>query len=249
MAWTDFEHAIWKTLSAAELEQKASYSLAISGGLDSMVLLHLMKRLKPQAKLTVAYYHHGPSKDPSQKKYRDDCLELVRSESAFQPNISFVTETCAEELQSESAFRTARWDFFKRVFQDGQPILTAHHLDDWVETLTLKLIRGVGPEGFIAFKQWDGHIFRPFLETPKTQLLEYAVAADVKWKEDPSNDSDQYLRNWLRQSWFKALDEKNPRGYENYSRSLLRLCQSVSENQSSVLQFFRDSPNLGLDRF
>ncbi len=246
MAWTDLEHTVWKNLKECGLDQKPVYFLAVSGGLDSMVLLHLMLRLKPKAQFTIAYYHHGVTDDLLQSTFRAECLNLIKR---FQSeNIRLITETSPVSLYSEAEMRDARWTFFIKHQLPDNPILTGHQLDDWAETLTLKLIRGVGPEGFTAFKLWDGQVFRPFLETPKKDLLEYAHAQKVVWIDDPSNQSDQYLRNWLRESWFKSLDEKNPSGYLNFSRSLLRLCQELASNQSFELQFFRDSPALGLDR-
>ena len=144
--------------------------------------------------------------------------------------------------------RDARWSFLRQHSLPNEPIITAHHLDDWTETLTLKLIRGVGPEAFTAFKIWDGLILRPLLETTKDKIVAYSKMQNIEWCDDPSNSSDHHLRNWLRLEWFKSLDEKNPSGYENYSRSLIRLCQELDKNQTFALQFFRNSSELGLDR-
>ena len=248
MAWTDLEHTIWKTLKDLGLDQRPIYYLAVSGGLDSMVLLHLLLRLKPKSKFKVAYYHHGPTPDMLQKAFRSRCLQLIKNYCDAFDNIEFVTEESSIYLTSEAQMRESRWAFLNKYRIPAEPIITAHHLDDWAETLTLKLIRGVGPEGFTAFKLWDGQIFRPFLQTSKSDLLTYAQDQKLVWLEDPSNESEDYLRNWLRNTWFKSLDDKNPAGYLNFSRSLLRLCQELDQTQPFELQFFRNSPELGLDR-
>lgn len=250
MAWTNFEHQIWKTLKKYDLDQQNDFILAVSGGVDSMALLEVMLSVKPQARFTVAYYHHGPSDDVEQANYRNRCAELIVKTLIKFPEaqIHFKTEKSLVQLTSEASFREARWKFIKNLRTEAQPILTAHHLDDWVETLTLKLIRGVGPEGFTGFRQWDGTIFRPFLECHKADLQSYTTERKVEFIEDPSNQSDHYLRNWLRNEWFRMLDEKNPSGYQNYSRSLLRLQQSLETNQSFQLQFFNDDSTAGLDR-
>lgn len=249
MSWTHLEHSVWKLLKTNGLDLKESFFLAVSGGIDSMVLLHLLHRLKPKAELMIAYFHHGPD-NSEQIHYRNSCLDLVKKTCLLynSPNIEFIEGRSSVHLDSEGKLRQARWDFFLKHQKPNQPLLTAHHLDDWVETLTLKLIRGVGREGFTAFKIWDGHIFRPFLETKKSILVEYARENQIKWIDDPSNDSNQYLRNWLRNEWFKILDEKNPSGYENYSRSLLRLCQDLEQNQTFELCFYGNNPKQGLDR-
>lgn len=249
MSWTDFEHDIWKLLIRHGLQNQETFLLSVSGGLDSMALLQIMSRLKPNAHLTVAYFHHGAS-EPQQENYRDACLDLIRStcENLKAKNVRFISSKAETKLTSEAELREARWTFINGINETKQPILTAHHLDDWVETLTLKLIRGVGAEGFTAFKVWNEKIFRPFLEISKKQLMQYALEQKLTWLDDPSNDSSEYLRNWLRRDWFKMLDEKNPSGYDNYSRSLLRLCQELTEVPTLSLCFFRDDTKLGLDR-
>ena len=243
MSWTNLEHDAWKLLKLYGLEAEKSYFLAVSGGLDSMVLLHVMQRIRPQAELVIGYYHHGESDSLVLTSFRNQSLDLVQKTCLQYPvnQVRFVTEKSQQTLKSENAFREARWHFFRKQAADNKPILTAHHLDDWIETLTLKLIRGVGPEGFTSFKVWNQEILRPFLETKKSVLLDYAQINSLGWLEDPSNDSSQYLRNWLRNEWFKSLDEKNPSGYENYSRSLLRLCQELEDVPTFELRFFSNT--------
>lgn len=269
MSWNDFEHQVWKTLKNIELHNNSRFVLAISGGLDSMALLEVMLQIKPQAEFKVAYFHHGEvvvneavasgtDEDADQasdevlklQKYRDDVGDLIQKHLSRFPNhqIQFITEKSEVLLKTEQQMRESRWSFLKKVANDSQPILTAHHLDDWVETLTLKLIRGVGPDGFVNFKMWDGVVFRPFLQTMKSDLQAYVQEKNISYLEDPSNKSDQYLRNWLRLEWFKSLDEKNPLGYQNYSRSLLRLQQALIEKDEFNLQFLTHDGVTGLDR-
>lgn len=251
MAWTNFEHQLWKTLKKYELENEAHFVLAVSGGIDSMALLQAMVTVKPQAHFTVAYFHHGDAETETQTQYRNRCEQIIRKtceELSSSVKIEFQTARAIEKLTSEASMRDARWDFLKSLVTENQPILTAHHLDDWVETLTLKLIRGVGPDGFINFKAWDGVVFRPFLECHKSDLKTYIDSKNTKYIDDPSNESDHYLRNWLRNEWFRSLDEKNPSGYQNYSRSLLQLQQSLVEKQGFSLQFYQNKTELGLDR-
>jgi len=250
MAWTDFEHQIWKALKKHELDDAQDFIVAVSGGIDSMALLNVMLTLKPQAHFTVAHFHHGDAENAAQQDYRDRCVQTIADfiEKHSDKKISFITEKSKTHLKSEAEMRDGRWSFIQKLRDKDQPILTAHHLDDWVETLTLKLIRGVGVQGFTAFRDWDGIIFRPFLRHHKTDLQAYAEEKKIGFVEDPSNDSDQYLRNWLRHEWFRSLDEKNPSGYQNYSRSLLQLQQALQETDVLELQFFDNNHAAGLDR-
>lgn len=251
MAWNNFEHEIWKNLKKHDLENRPDFILAVSGGLDSMALLQVMLALRPQVPMTVAYFHHGPTDNFEQLKYRDNCENLIRQfvTNLNDSNIVFKSAKHPVKLNSEAEFRTARWSFLNSLrTHKEQPILTAHHLDDWVETLSLKLFRGVGPEGFSAFKTWDLQIYRPFLQIPKHELLAYAQEKEIPYLDDPSNASDQYLRNWLRHDFFPRLDEKIPSGYQNYSRSLLRLVQDLEAQEDIKLQYRTENYQSGLDR-
>lgn len=226
--WSNLEHRFWKTLKENNLENSESYLLTISGGLDSMVLLEMMSLVKPNSLLRVAHYHHGESDEPQQKKYRDDVLNLVKQRASQSQNIQFLSETSSQKLTSEAEFRQARWDFFRRIRKNNEPILTAHHQDDWAETLVLKLIRGTSLEGISQFKVWNNEILRPFLSFSKSELLNYAQDKGLDWLQDPSNQSDQYLRNWLRESWFKQLEDKVQGGYLNFSKSLIQIASELS---------------------
>ncbi len=77
MMWSDFEHQMWAQFKKAGLQDKESYLIAVSGGLDSVALLHLVLRLKPKAKIRVVHYHHGPSQEPAQQKYGGDVREFL----------------------------------------------------------------------------------------------------------------------------------------------------------------------------
>lgn len=248
MAWSNFEHLIWNTLKKHELDLRDEFILAVSGGLDSMAMLEVMQAIKPQAKLIVAYYHHGDTDDEAQKNYRDQCQDLIQKAVTSNPNIIFKTQKSSAILNSEAEFRDARWSFLNSLQTANQPILTAHHRDDWVETLTLKMIRGVGPDGFLAFKAWDGRVFRPFLECGKADLKQYLDSKNRSFLEDPSNQSLDYLRNWVREIWFPMLDEKNPSGYQNYSRSMLRIQQNLQDANEFSLHFHDENGVSGLDR-
>jgi tRNA(Ile)-lysidine synthase len=249
MAWLNLEHQLWAKLKHHGLDASNEFILAISGGLDSMALLNAMVSVKPAALLTVAYYHHGDNQDLSQVKFRDDCAGHIQKSISDFPNLKFVMDKSASILKSEAQMRSARHAFLNSLKKtENTPIVTAHHLDDWVETMTLKMIRGAGPDGFTAFKMWDGNLFRPFLETSKADLQKYKDEKQFDHLEDPSNIKNDYLRNWLRNDWFKNLDLKQEGGYQNFSKSLLRLHESIEQNQAFSLKFWMDKSEKGLDR-
>lgn len=249
--WSSFEHAIWKNLSATELNEAQSFVLAISGGLDSMVLLEVMHKLKPKALFKVLHYHHGPTENVELLNYRNECLQLVRQRTDFlkaNHNTKFLSFTSQEKLQSEEDCRNARWVFFDSQIQPNDVAVTAHHLDDRLETILLKLTRGSSLDGISAFRMWNNKIFRPFLNVSKAELREYAQNNNIKWLDDPSNIQTDYLRNWMRNEWLPELDKKLEGGRANLAKSLIKIVDQSIDNDDFVSKFAENTTGEQLNR-
>lgn len=231
--WTAFEHRIWKVFCEHGIEKSERCILAVSGGLDSMVLLQLFRRLCPQMKLTVAYYHHGLSADSPdiQTQYRSSAQKFITDvvTSMNAESITLATGMSPIELKSEQEMRTARWDFLKGLRRKNEVIATGHHQDDHLETILLKLIRGTSADGVGGFIVWNGDVFRPLLNETKVELLRYARERGVKYLEDPSNSEDKYLRNWLRNRWLPDLESRVPGGTANLAQSLFKITAAAAE--------------------
>jgi tRNA(Ile)-lysidine synthetase-like protein len=169
---------------------KTRYVVAVSGGVDSVVLLHqLMQR--SGVYLVVAHFDHGIRDDS-----KDDAI-FVR-DLAKKYGLPF--ETKREELgkqASEQLARDRRYDFLRSVAQkyNGQ-LATAHHADDAVETVAINLTRGTGWRGLAVL---DSDVVRPLIDMNKQEIIDYANAHNLSWHEDSTNASDAYLRNRLRQ--------------------------------------------------
>lgn len=236
MSWNDFEHSIWKQLKKHGLEERESFILAVSGGLDSMVLLHALKKLKPKAKLIVAHFHHGDSDQPEIQTYRDQALAMVKA-SAESQNLAFYSGKSLEKLTSEDDFRQKRLKFFSRIKGDFTEaiLVTAHHKDDLLETWLLKMIRGTGPEGLENFKFWNGQVLRPLLSFTKAELIDYAKNEGLTWLEDPTNRQNDYLRNWLRNEWLQKLADKVPGSLGNLTSSLQRLLDEIQKDDERIV--------------
>lgn len=244
--WNGFEHQIWKNLSEQGLATHESFLLAVSGGLDSMVLLKVMQALKPQARLKVFHYHHGPTPNTELLAFREQCRDLVRAEASSQTE--FLTAESFSELRSEDEAREARWSALRTVQQPDDVVITAHHLDDRLETVLLKLIRGTSLEGISGFQMWNQKTFRPFLNLSRAELKKYAEEKAVKWCEDPTNQESDYLRNWLRNKWLPALDEKVPGGRDNLSRSIMRIADSQDVTSTFERSFEAHSQGATVER-
>lgn len=254
--WGDFEHKIWALLKLYGLENSGSYLLAVSGGVDSMAMLDVMVRLRPQALIRVAHFHHGDDSVATQLEYRDQVADFVQhkisemnARKSTQGLIEYHSEKSSVLLCSEADMRKARWAFLRGLKKnESEPVLTAHHADDWLETSLLKMIRGTSLEGLAGFQIWNGEIFRPFLSLPKKELLQYANQQKIGYLDDPSNKSHDHFRNWVREKWLVDLESKQPGSVAQLSRSLLQIVDEFHQSSTFELNFYQQDPQQGLDR-
>lgn len=167
------------------------YIVAVSGGVDSVVLLDMLHRLTKH-QLIVAHFDHG---------IRDDSHEDAAFVAELAANYGLPFETRREELgpsASEEKARLRRYAFLRELADKHQArIVTAHHYDDAIETVALNLSRGTGWRGLAAL---DSDIVRPLLHLPKSQLHDYALRQNLEWREDSTNRSMKYLRNQIRRT-------------------------------------------------
>lgn len=175
------------------------YVVAVSGGVDSMVLLDVVRKL-PQLKLIVAHFDHGIRNNSSQdrklvqKVAKSHGLQFVYDEAHLGPKAS------------EATARQARYDFLHavRVTSNAQAILTAHHQDDMLETAIINIIRGTGRRGLSSLQNRE-YVWRPLLAYTKKQIREYATQHKLEWHEDPTNVDEKYLRNYVRHKLLNKL--------------------------------------------
>lgn len=168
------------------------YVVAVSGGVDSMVLLDVVRQL-PGVALVVAHFEHGIREDS------DEDRKLVEA-VAKKYGLPFVFERgrLGQEA-SEAEAREARYAFLRRIKEDqgAKAIITAHHQDDLLETAILNVLRGTGRKG-LASLQSTGELVRPLLHVPKEGIIAYAKVHGIVWCEDSTNQRDEYLRNYIR---------------------------------------------------
>jgi tRNA(Ile)-lysidine synthase len=175
------------------------YVVAVSGGVDSVVLLHMLKN-SGEHELIVAHFDHGIRKDSSAD---------ARFVAALAETYDLVFETARKNLgehASEDAAREARYEFLRSVAAKHQAkIVTAHHQDDVVETIAINLSRGTGWRGLAVLN--DATIERPLLTLTKQQIRDYALEHALEWVEDSTNASGVYLRNRIRRKTAGLPDE------------------------------------------
>lgn len=170
--------------------KSGKYVVAVSGGVDSVVLLDMLCRI-PGLDLVVAHFDHGIRDDSA-----DDAVFV--EELAAYYGLPF--ETRRVELgrkASEELARNHRYKFLREVADKHRAkIITAHHADDVIETIAINHTRGTGWRGLAVLDSED--IVRPMLHMSKDLIRQYAREHALQWREDSTNQSDRYLRNRLR---------------------------------------------------
>lgn len=232
--------------------------VAVSGGVDSMVLLDLLRRLATdefceKIRLVVAHFDHQ-----IRSSSRRDAEFVVQYCQKY--DIAYMVERWQGPvpLKSEEDARQARYGFFARVYEafGGQMLVTGHHLDDQVETILMRFVRGTGLRGlqgiqasqdFMAtsdenHKVWMRFI-RPLLTVSKEDILDYAADNQVRYVEDETNQSEIYFRNRIRHSVIPHLERENNQFYrhiQNYVSLMQTSYQAHFEN------FMKEETKLGL---
>lgn len=197
--------------------------LALSGGADSVALLHLLTELRrqlpgPWPALTALHVHHGLH--PAADSWSDHCRELCTLLHVELVEERAVVSTTGAGL--EAAARTARYAAFERHLGAGELLLTAHHRDDQAETLLLRLLRGTGIAGAGAMPEsrplGRGLLLRPLLGFSRAELLAYVREQRLIWVNDPSNENAAYDRNFLRLEIVPRLSERWPAAVAQLTR-------------------------------
>lgn len=211
------------------LPQGASVLAGLSGGLDSVVLLHLLSRLAPQHgwRLSALHVHHGisPNADAWAAFCTDYCASLAVPLLVERVDIA----PLRGELGTEAAARRLRHAAF--AGRHAEFVVLAHHADDQAETLLLQLLRGSGVKGVAAmpvFGMRDGMpVVRPLLDLPRAALSAYASEHRLQWVEDESNADVAYPRNFLRHQGLPLLEQRFPACRETLARSARHFADAV----------------------
>lgn len=168
------------------------YIVAVSGGVDSVVLLDMLVRQHGRDVVAMAHFEHGIRGESSQAD--------ARFAEGLAAQYGIVCEVGYGNLgadTSEEEARTKRYEFLKAVASKySARLVTAHHQGDLIETIAINLTRGTGWRGLAVFG--DTMIERPLISLRKSEIYAYAVSHNLEWVEDETNQQDVYLRNRLR---------------------------------------------------
>lgn len=203
----DSERVVSERVRLAARHADAPLLLAVSGGLDSMVLLSAMARVARDRIAAVATFDHATGEaatraaDHVEREARRLGLPVVRGAMAVSGR---------RRGGLEAHWRSERLRFLRRAAEEaGARVVTAHTRDDQVETVLMRVLRGSGARGLAALEA-PGNIVRPLLAVSRTQIERYAEVHGLTWIEDPSNESRRFLRNRVRKDLLPALRRADP---------------------------------------
>jgi tRNA(Ile)-lysidine synthase len=201
--------------------------LAVSGGLDSMVLLHLFQQLDYEIMVLHCNFQLRGLESFGDQQFIQEYTSQHNIQLSFT---QFDTEAFANDykLSIQIAARELRYSWFyeQLEIQEEDYILTAHHADDNLETFLINLSRGTGLDGLTGIPAQNDSIIRPLLPFTRKEIEEYATQNELSWREDSSNASDKYLRNKIRHHLIPILKELNPNFMSSFEKTQRYLQES-----------------------
>ena len=227
----DFNNFKKNLIELAGNNPSKKFLLAVSGGADSMVLASLFEINHLKFEIAHVNYHfRGEDSNLDQKLVEKFCSDN---------NIKFHLKDISEEEKSnmkslQNWAREVRYDFFFNLLEKENLdfIITAHHLNDELETFIINLSRGSGIKGLSGIPKNENRILRPFLTFSKSEIYAFAEENNIDFREDKSNQKDDYLRNKIRNQIVPKMVEVFPNFLEQFSESLGYL--------DTVNQFFQE---------
>ncbi|WP_298246546.1 tRNA lysidine(34) synthetase TilS [uncultured Christiangramia sp.] len=212
--------------------------IAVSGGVDSVVLAHLCKLSKMEFSIAHCNFNLRGEENDADEAFVKELAENMEVPFFTQ---SFNTLKFAENagISIQMAARELRYNWFEELSNSMEfdYTLTAHHANDNLETFLINLIRGTGPEGLQGIKDKHHQLIRPLINFSRSAIEEYANSKSLKWREDSSNASDKYMRNRIRHHMVPLMQELNPQLLETFAKTQQHLNESMElvEDYMSLL--------------
>jgi len=210
--------------------------VAVSGGVDSMVLLHVLQTLGHPCR--VAHVDHGlrgEASDGDRAFVEAHCAEHGLPIEVVRVDVKARAEATGESTQM--AARALRRAWFHQLMEHGpQKLASAHHADDAVETFFMGLIQGMGARGWGSIPVQKDEIIRPLIAVTREEILGYAREHDIRWREDASNTEEAYLRIRVRHELLPMLERWRPGTQRTIARNvrlfgeLDQLARAAGEN-------------------
>lgn len=226
----------------SEVKRKQSegsvWLLAVSGGIDSMVLLHLMVGAGFSVEVAhVNFKLRGKESDDDERFVVQHAEQMgIPCHIRHMETLEFAAQ---HRISTQMAARELRYAFFDELLQSGKyaGLATAHHATDNAETMLINLLRGKGLEGLSGIPAEKPMLWRPLIHFTRSQIEEYALDQKIAYREDSSNYSDKYIRNKIRHHVLPVFKEINPAFEQRFlnTSEILRDAVSVLQTQAQLL--------------
>lgn len=206
------------------LDMTAKYVLAVSGGVDSMTMLHQFASLSPRPNFSVITVNHNiRSQAQADCEFVEDYCKLLNVEcrTIFVDVPRYAQE---HKLSEETAARILRYEALNNT--DSDYVCIAHHMGDNAETVLMHILRGSGAKGATGIRRQNGKCLRPLLDMTREEIEQYAVQHNVPYVHDSTNDNDKYTRNFIRQNVMPLLKQLNP----NVEKNIVRFAENIAED-------------------
>ena len=212
--------------------------LCVSGGSDSIALLHLCHQLSRlfRWQLHILHFHHGLREESDEEaRFVRDLSQRLNLEFHLRTTLDFQSETSGLQEKARNWRRAEALKLREEIRADS--ILTAHHAEDQLETWLLKWLRGAHLSGLQGMSRSDPPFIRPLLDFRKNMLSDFLKENDFEWREDASNQDSKYMRNRVRHELLPLLRTLSREGIESRIRDLdsqSRLLQKELESQYQI---------------
>ena len=204
------------------------YAIAVSGGIDSMVMLHVLANKKELRNIFAVTVNHGirPEAQSDCDFVADYCREL--GVECFVYRVDVPSYAAEQKFSTETAARILRYRVFDNL--DCDFVCLAHNADDNAETVLMHIIRGSGAKGATGMKRESGKYLRPLLDWTRADIEKYAEEHGVPHVEDVTNADTRYTRNFIRHKVMPLLQQLNPAVKQN----ILRFAQNIADDDARL---------------
>ncbi|MGI5849408.1 MAG: tRNA lysidine(34) synthetase TilS [Christensenellales bacterium] len=220
------EERVSKKLISLGIKKADKVGAAVSGGGDSMALLHCLCNLRQEMNIIIIVYHmeHGIRGESSAQDMAFVIKECEKRNVPCVVERADIPALAAKEgISIEAAARMARYQFLDS--QDADYIATAHHMDDMAETVVMNLTRGSGLAGLCGIPEARGRYIRPLLDFSKQEIEEYLRQHNITYVQDETNDDISYTRNFIRKEILPRMKEINGSASANIARTAKLLAE------------------------
>lgn len=199
------------------------FLLAVSAGVDSVVLADLFARCKYNFSIVHCNFQLRGEESDGDAQFAETLAEKL-DVPFFQKRFDVTAYMEKEKVSVQMAARDLRYSWFRDVLKQHKfsHVVTAHHANDQAETFFIQLTRGAGMDGLSGMRVLEGQLLRPLLSFSKNELVHYATQHKLSWREDSSNAEDKYLRNRIRHELIPVMENIAPAFLETMAETMLR---------------------------